>query len=211
VREILIVGGGYAGSYTACGLEKEVGRGEARHATVSLRRHLHRTRLIAGTVTEIRNTEHTVTVGGGDRPGAWVVRALEKCGAQVRLNTQLSVSARTTNRWRACGQPATTRPYPAPRYIGPEHTRFRTPSTRCGRASGRRKSIVATLRGRTVEDCVHRRLGVVATPVLGRGIFQYRRMVIKGFPAWLMLLAFWATAALYGRDLVSLASVQQPA
>ncbi len=89
MREILIVGGGYAGFYAAWGLEKKLGRGEARvtvvdprpymtyqpflpevlagsvearHAAVSLRRHLHRTRLIAGTVTEIRNSARTVTV-----------------------------------------------------------------------------------------------------------------------------------------------------
>jgi NADH dehydrogenase len=68
---------------------------------------------------------------------------------------------------------------------------------------------------------------VVATLGLGRGIFQYKGIVIKGFPAWLMhrgyhvlavpswerkirVLAVWFTAALAGRDLVSLASVQHP-
>jgi NADH dehydrogenase len=67
----------------------------------------------------------------------------------------------------------------------------------------------------------------VATLGLGRGIFQYHRLVIKGFPAWVMhrgyhvlavptwerkvrVLAVWATAALFGRDIVSLASVQHP-
>ena len=56
---------------------------------------------------------------------------------------------------------------------------------------------------------------------------QYHRLVIKGFPAWLMhrgyhvlavptwerkirVLAIWLTAALFGRDIVSLASVQHP-
>lgn len=89
MREILIVGGGYAGFYTAWGLEKKLRRDEARvtvvdprpymtyqpflpevvagsvearHAAVSLRRHLHRTRLIAGSVTEIRDSAHTATV-----------------------------------------------------------------------------------------------------------------------------------------------------
>src|SRR3954452_452495 len=89
MRRILVVGGGYAGFYAAWGLEKRLRRGEAeitvvdprpymtyqpflpevlagsieaRHAAVSLRRHLHRTRLIAGTVTEIRNRTRTVTV-----------------------------------------------------------------------------------------------------------------------------------------------------
>jgi NADH dehydrogenase len=89
VREILIVGGGYAGFYTAWGLEKKLRPGEARvtvvdprpymtyqpflpevvagsvearHAAVSLRRHLHSTRLVAGSVTEIRHSARTVTV-----------------------------------------------------------------------------------------------------------------------------------------------------
>lgn len=89
MREILIVGGGYAGFYTAWGLEKTLRPGEARvtvvdprpymtyqpflpevtagsvearHAAVSLRRHLRGTRLIAGTVTEIRNADRRVTV-----------------------------------------------------------------------------------------------------------------------------------------------------
>lgn len=42
----------------------------ARHAAVSLRPHLHRTRLIAGAVTEISNADRTVTVrpAHGDAP-----------------------------------------------------------------------------------------------------------------------------------------------
>jgi NADH dehydrogenase len=67
----------------------------------------------------------------------------------------------------------------------------------------------------------------VATLGLGRGIFQYKSIVIKGLPAWLMhrgyhvlavpswerkirVLTVWLTAAVFGRDLVSLASVQHP-
>jgi NADH dehydrogenase len=62
---------------------------------------------------------------------------------------------------------------------------------------------------------------------LGRGIFQYRRIVITGLLAWLMhrgyhvlavpswerkvrVLAIWLTQALFGRDILSLASVQHP-
>ena len=48
------------------------------------------------------------------------------------------------------------------------------------------KNIVATLRGRDPKPYVHHSLGTVATLGLGRGIFQFRRLVIKGFPAWLM-------------------------
>jgi len=89
MRRIVIVGGGYAGFYTAWKLEKKLRRGEAevividplpymtyqpflpevmagsvepRHALVSLRRHLHRTELIAATVTSIDHARKTVTV-----------------------------------------------------------------------------------------------------------------------------------------------------
>lgn len=93
MREILIVGGGYAGFYTAWGLEKSLradearvtvvdprpymtyqpflpevtaGSVEARHAAVSMRRHLRRTRLIAGSVTEVRHADRAVTVRPAD-------------------------------------------------------------------------------------------------------------------------------------------------
>jgi NADH dehydrogenase len=89
------------------------------------------------------------------------------------------------------------------------------------------KNIVATLRGRKTRQYKHHSLGTVATLGLGRGIFQYHGIVIKGLPAWLMhrgyhvlavpswerkirVLAVWLTAALFGRDIVSLASVQDP-
>jgi NADH dehydrogenase len=89
------------------------------------------------------------------------------------------------------------------------------------------KNIVATLRGRNPKPYVHHSLGTVATLGLGQGIFQFHGLVIKGFPAWLMhrgyhvlavptwerkirVLAVWCTATLFGRDIVSLASVQHP-
>ncbi|MEV4808780.1 NAD(P)/FAD-dependent oxidoreductase [Micromonospora avicenniae] len=89
------------------------------------------------------------------------------------------------------------------------------------------RNILATLRGRKVKHYVHRSLGTVATLGLGRGIFQYRGIVIKGLPAWLMhrgyhvlavpswerkvrVLTVWLTAAVFGRDIVSLSSVQDP-
>jgi NADH:quinone reductase (non-electrogenic) len=88
-------------------------------------------------------------------------------------------------------------------------------------------NIAGALRGREPKPYLHHSLGTVATLGLGRGIFQYRRLVIKGFPAWLMhrgyhvlavptwerkirVLAIWLTAVLFGRDIVSLASVQHP-
>jgi NADH dehydrogenase len=89
------------------------------------------------------------------------------------------------------------------------------------------RNIAATLRGGKAKPYVHHSLGSVATLGIGRGIFQYRWIVIKGFPAWLMhrgyhvlavpswerkirVLAVWLTAALFGRDVVSLASVEHP-
>ncbi|MFC7529749.1 NAD(P)/FAD-dependent oxidoreductase [Actinoplanes sp. GCM10030250] len=88
-------------------------------------------------------------------------------------------------------------------------------------------NLVATLRGRGTKQYVHHSLGTVATLGLGRGIFQYRGIVIKGLLAWLMhrgyhvlavptwerkvrVLAVWLTAVLFGRDIVSLAAVQDP-
>src|SRR3954471_17552261 len=86
---ILIVGGGYAGFYTAWRLEKKLRRGEAevtqvdprsymtyqpflpevtagsieaRHVAVSLRRHLRRTHVVAGSVVEIRHAEKTAII-----------------------------------------------------------------------------------------------------------------------------------------------------
>src|SRR4051812_10437767 len=89
MRRILIVGGGYAGFYAAWKLEKKLrtrevevtlvdprpyltyqpflpevvaGAVEPRPAAVSLRRHLRRTRVVAGTVTAIDHAHRVVTV-----------------------------------------------------------------------------------------------------------------------------------------------------
>ncbi|WP_433158648.1 NAD(P)/FAD-dependent oxidoreductase [Kribbella sp. CA-247076] len=89
------------------------------------------------------------------------------------------------------------------------------------------KNLLRTLRGRKPKNYVHHTLGAVATLGLGRGVFQYKRIVVKGFLAWLMhrgyhvlavptwdrkirVLSVWLAAAFYGRDIVSLASVQRP-
>ncbi|MEV2191536.1 FAD-dependent oxidoreductase [Streptomyces phaeochromogenes] len=427
MREIVIVGGGYAGFYTAWGLEKQLRAGEARvrvvdsrpymtyqpflpevtagsvearHAAVSLRRHLRRTRLIAGSVTEIRHADRKITVrpvsgseydlgydtlvvtagavtrtfpipglaqqaiglkhveeavairdrlmtafdqaaslppgaerrklltvtfvGGGfsgvegfgellslatamlkpypelsaddlsfhlveaggrilpevsDEPGAWVVRSLENRGARVHLNTQLlsavdghvvltggeefdselivwtagnasnpvvrnhtdlpvdergllvvrpdlrmgTDSEPVADVWAAgddAAVPDLASTVPGTRTV---------PNAQHAVRQGRRlaKNIAADLHGGRVRDYRHSSLGVVATLGLGRGIFQYKGLVIKGLPAWLMhrgyhvlavptwerkvrVLTVWLTAALFGRDLVSLASVQHP-
>src|SRR6185312_8870070 len=89
MRKILIVGGGYAGFYTAWKLEKKLRHGEAkvtivdarpymtyqpflpevmagsiepRHAVVSLRSHLRRTEVVAGAAAEIDHANKRVTV-----------------------------------------------------------------------------------------------------------------------------------------------------
>ncbi|MFE6286167.1 NAD(P)/FAD-dependent oxidoreductase [Streptomyces sp. NPDC057877] len=427
MREILIVGGGYAGFYTAWGLERKLrsdearvtvvdprpymtyqpflpevtaGSIEARHAAVSLRRHLNRTRLIAGRVVEIRHADRTVTVrpergadyelrydtvvitagavtrtfpipgvaeraiglkhveeavavrdrlmtafdraaslppgaerrrlltvtfvGGGfsgvegfgellslatamlrsypelslddlsfhlvearnrilpevaDQPGEWVVRHLERRGAHVHLNTQL-VSAEHGHVvlsdgaefdselivWTAGNAsnpvvhnhtdlPVNERgmlvvrpdlrvgtdnePVPEAWAAGDDAAvpdlaattpgAYTVPNAQHAVRQGKRlaRNIAADLRGRKARNYRHSSLGVVATLGIGRGIFQYKRIVIKGFPAWLMhrgyhvlavptwerkvrVLSVWLTAALFGRDLVSLASVQHP-
>ncbi|MEU8756348.1 FAD-dependent oxidoreductase [Streptomyces chartreusis] len=427
MREIVIIGGGYAGFYTAWRLEKSLRKGEARvtvvdprpymtyqpflpevaagsvearHAAVSLRRHLRRTRLIAGRVTGIQSADRTVqirpvqgaeyelhydvlvvttgavtrtfpipglaqqaiglkhveeavairdrlmtsfdqaaslppgverrklltvtVVGGGfsgvegfgellslatamlrsypelvmddlsfhlveargrilpevgDEPGAWVVGSLERRGARVHLNTQL-VSAEgghvvlssgeefdsalivwtagnaanpvvhnhtdlpvddrgllvvradlrvgtdsepVTDVWAAGDDAA------VPDLASPAPGAHTVPNAQHAVRQGKRlaKNIVADLRGGRVRPYRHDSFGVVATLGMGRGIFQYKRIVIKGFPAWLMhrgyhvlavptwerkvrVLAVWLTAALFGRDLVSLLSVQHP-
>ena len=98
MQRILIVGGGYAGFYTAWGLEKKLRRDEAkiavvdphpymtyqpflpevaagsieaRHAAISLRSHLRRTRLIHRTAARIdhgnriaNNTDLPITTRG---------------------------------------------------------------------------------------------------------------------------------------------------
>jgi NADH dehydrogenase len=93
VPKILIVGGGYAGFYTALKLEKWLAKGEAevtvvdplpymtyqpflpevaagsiepRHAVVPLRRHLYSTRVVAARVTGIDHAAKTATLTPAD-------------------------------------------------------------------------------------------------------------------------------------------------
>ena len=89
MKRIVIVGGGYAGFYTAWGLEKRLRRGEAsvtvvdpapymtyqpflpevaagsieaRHAIIPLRRNVRQTRIVSGRATEINHAERVVHV-----------------------------------------------------------------------------------------------------------------------------------------------------
>ncbi|WP_275003383.1 NAD(P)/FAD-dependent oxidoreductase [Promicromonospora iranensis] len=89
------------------------------------------------------------------------------------------------------------------------------------------KNLVADLRGKQPRQYLHHSLGTVATLGIGQGIFQYRRLVIKGFLAWLMhrgyhvlavptwerkvrVLLVWVSAVFFGRDIIPLATVQRP-
>lgn len=427
MARILIVGGGYAGFYTAWKLEKKLRRGEAevtlvdphgymtyqpflpevaagsieaRHVMVSLRRHLRRTTMIAGSTTSIDHAHRkatvrtndgdlreigydtivvtagavtrtfpvpgieqeaiglkhveeavairdqlltafdraallppgverrrllTVTVVGGgftgvevfaellslatsllrsypelgrddlafhlvdantrilpevtDEPGRWVARHLEKRGGRIHLGTQVvsasdsrimlstgesygsgllvwaagngsnPVVARNTDlpvderglvrvradlrvgtpeapvadAWAAgdnAAVPDLASPVPGARTVpNAQH------AVRQGKLLA--ANLIADLRGGKPRPYVHHSLGTVATLGIGHGIFQYRRLVIRGFLAWLMhrgyhvlavptwerkvrVLLVWAAAALFGRDIIPLSTVQRP-
>lgn len=147
-------------------------------------------------------------------------RGLLRVRADLRMGTE---DAAVANVW-AAGDDASV-PDLASAVPGARTVPNAQHAVRQGRLLAR--NIVADLRGGRVRAYRHRSLGVVATLGLGRGIFQYRGIVIKGLPAWLMhrgyhvlavptwerkvrVLAVWLTAAVAGRDLVSLASVQHP-
>ncbi|MEV5968014.1 FAD-dependent oxidoreductase [Kribbella sp. NPDC051952] len=427
MRRILVIGGGYAGFYTAWKLEKKLRRGEAevivvdprpymtyqpflpevvsgsveaRHAAVSLRRNLHRTKIVPGAVTSIEHAARSVTVhpmsgpdftleydvlvvtagavtrtfdvpgvaqqaigmkhveeavairdrlltafdeaaglepgprrrrlltitfvGGGfsgvegfaellslatalvkfypelspsdlafhlveatdrilpevsDGPGQRVVSMLEKRGAEVHLNTTMKSAedgrvvlsdgtsfdselivwtagnAATQLLRNHTDLPHTERGLVqvcADLRIGTEDNpvqdawaagddaavpdlasetpgAYTVPNAQNAVRQGKllAKNLVRSLRGREPKKYVHHSLGVVATLGLGRGIFQYKRIVITGLLAWLMhrgyhvlavptwdrkvrVFAIWVAALFYGRDIVSLASVQRP-
>ncbi|WP_223628971.1 NAD(P)/FAD-dependent oxidoreductase [Microbacterium sp. EST19A] len=89
------------------------------------------------------------------------------------------------------------------------------------------KNITAVVRGELPRDYRHPSFGTVATLGLGHGIFQYKGIVVKGLLAWLMhrgyhvlavptwdrkarVLLLWIASFLFGRDIVSLESVQHP-
>lgn len=89
------------------------------------------------------------------------------------------------------------------------------------------KNLAADIRGEAPREYRHASLGTVATLGLGHGIFQWRRIVVRGLLAWLMhrgyhvlavptwnrkvrVLLIWIASFLFGRDIVSLQSVQHP-
>jgi NADH dehydrogenase len=48
------------------------------------------------------------------------------------------------------------------------------------------KNIVATLRGEGIREYIHENLGAVAGLGLGVGVYQWRKLAVKGFIAWFM-------------------------
>ncbi|QAY71035.1 NAD(P)/FAD-dependent oxidoreductase [Xylanimonas protaetiae] len=89
------------------------------------------------------------------------------------------------------------------------------------------RNIVADLRGRAPRPYLHHSLGVVATLGHGHGIFQYRRIVVRGRLAWLMHRGYhvlavptwerkvrvalgWLAAGVFGRDLTPLPDIGRP-
>ncbi|SED14828.1 NADH dehydrogenase [Nocardioides exalbidus] len=89
------------------------------------------------------------------------------------------------------------------------------------------ENIAATLRGEPTKPYVHHNLGVVATLGHGHGVFQYKRLVIKGWPAWAMHRGYhvlavptwerkvrvmfdWFSAFVGRRDVVSMLNNRNP-
>ncbi len=89
------------------------------------------------------------------------------------------------------------------------------------------KNIVATLRGEGVKDYFHKPLGAVAGLGIGVGVFQYKKLGIKGLIAWFMhrgyhglaiptwerkirVFAGWIWNFLLRRDIVSITSTKEP-
>lgn len=380
MKEIVIVGGGYAGFYTAWRLSERLRRGEARvtvidprpsmtyqpflpevaagsvearHVVIAFRRHLRRTRLIAGAVTRIDHAARRVTVvavdgepfdvpydivvvtagavtrtfpipglleeaigmkqveeavairdhiltsfdrasilppgperrrlltvtfvGGGfsgvegfgetlslarallhsypelteddvsfhlveathrilpevsEDAGRWVVDHLRSRGGRIHLDAQMRVRADlrvegddgiVPDAWAAGDDAA------VPDLASATPGAVAVPNAQHAVRQGKQlaENLIAVLRGREPEDYVHHGLGVVATLGLGRGIFQYRRIVITGFAGWLMhrgyhvlavptwerkirVLLIWLSALVGGRDIASLGFITEP-
>lgn len=147
-------------------------------------------------------------------------RGLVQVRADLRIGTETEV---IPDAWAAGDDAA------VPDLAAPTKGAYTVPNAQNAVRQGKllAKNLLRSLRGREPKNYVHSSLGVIATLGLGTGIFQYKRIVIKGPLAWLMhrgyhvlavptwdrkmrVLAVWLVALFYGRDIVSLASVQSP-
>ena len=89
------------------------------------------------------------------------------------------------------------------------------------------KNIVATLRNQTVVDYFHKNMGAVAGLGIGVGVFQYKKLAIKGLIAWFMhrgyhglampmwerkirVFSGWIWNFLLRRDIVAITATKDP-
>lgn len=89
------------------------------------------------------------------------------------------------------------------------------------------ENIVASLRGKGVQDYVHKHVGSVAGLGIGKGVANVYGMKLRGWPAWLMHRAYhvsrvptfnrkvrvcadWLLAGFFRREAVSLTSFENP-
>ena len=147
-------------------------------------------------------------------------RGLVQVRADLRVGTddELIVGA-----WAAGDDAA------VPDLASPNPGAYTVPNAQNAVRQGKRlaKNLLRSMRGKEPKNYVHHSLGAIATLGLGTGIFQYRGIVIKGLLAWLMhrgyhvlavptwdrkvrVFSVWLVSFFYGRDIVSLASVQSP-
>jgi len=147
-------------------------------------------------------------------------RGLVQVRADLRIGTDAEVM---TDAWAAGDDAA------VPDLASSKPGAYTVPNAQNAVRQGKRlaKNLIRSLRGREPKNYVHHSLGAIATLGLGTGIFQYRGIVIKGLLAWLMhrgyhvlavptwdrkvrVFSVWLVSFFYGRDIVSLASVQSP-
>jgi NADH:ubiquinone reductase (H+-translocating) len=89
------------------------------------------------------------------------------------------------------------------------------------------KNLVAALRGEGIKNYFHKNMGAVAGLGIGVGVFQYRKIAVTGFLAWLMHRGYhglampmwerklrvfggWVANFLLRRDVVSIDAVKEP-
>ena len=90
------------------------------------------------------------------------------------------------------------------------------------------KNLVAALRGEGIKDYFHKPLGAVAGLGIGVGVFQWKGIAVKGFPAWIMhrgyhglaiptferkirVFSGWVWNFLLRRDIVGINATKEPA
>jgi NADH dehydrogenase len=88
-------------------------------------------------------------------------------------------------------------------------------------------NLVATIRGEGIKDYFHKNMGAVAGLGIGVGVYQWRKLAIKGFLAWVMHRGYhglampmwerklrvfggWLANFVLRRDIVSIAATKTP-